>query len=104
MDTTTAIIIILAMFALIVVGGFVVYRRRSGIDIDTPLGSLRMQSSNDPAPQQAAGVTIEDAKSRGGGIVAEDKTGGGASVRKVEAERDIKASSQLPKNPSDPKA
>jgi hypothetical protein len=103
MDTTTATIVIVALFALIIVGGFVVFRQRSNVDIKTPLGSLKMKASNDPPPQQPS-VNIEDAKSHGGGIVAEDKTGGGAAVRRVEAEKDIQATSQLPNNPPDPKA
>jgi FtsZ-interacting cell division protein ZipA len=103
MDTVTAIIIITALFALIVVAGFIVYRQRSSVDIDTPLGKLKMESSNDP-PRQPSGVLIEDAKSRAGGIVAEDKTESGATVRRAEAEKDIKATSQRPDNPADPKA
>jgi hypothetical protein len=103
MDTTTATIIIVALFALIIVGGFAVYRQRSKIDINTPLGSLKMDSSNDPPPHQP-GVTIEDATSRGGGIRAEDRTGRGAAVRGVEAQEDIQASSEMPDSPSNPKA
>jgi hypothetical protein len=103
MDTTTATIIIVALFALISVGGFVVYRQRSNVDVKTPPGSLKMNSSNDPPPQQP-GVTIENATSRGGGIMAEDKTGRGAAMRGVEAEKDIRGSSQMPDSPTDPKA
>jgi hypothetical protein len=103
MDVSTATVIIVALFALIIIGGFVIYRQRSDIDIDTPLGSLKLKSSND-LPQEQSGVTIEDATSRDGDITAEDKTGRGAKLRKVDAQGDIKASSQMPDSPSDPKA
>jgi hypothetical protein len=103
MDSTTAVIIIVALFALIIVGGFIVYRQRSKVDINTPFGSLKMESSNDPPPQQP-GVTIEDATSRGGGIEGRDKTGRGVEVRRVDAQKDIQASSEMPDSPSDPKA
>jgi FtsZ-interacting cell division protein ZipA len=103
MDTATAIIIIIALFALIVVAGFIVYRQRSSVDIDTPLGSLKMKSSNDPPPTQP-GVTIEDATSRSGGIEGRDKTGRGAALRQVDAHGDIRASSETPDSPPDPKA
>jgi hypothetical protein len=103
MDTSTAVIIVVALFALIVVGGFLVYRSRSQVTINTPLGSLDMQSSNDPPPQKA-GVLVEAATSRGGGLLAEDKTGKGVELRRVDVQDDILASSQTPENPPDPKA
>ncbi|MCB9421759.1 MAG: hypothetical protein H6667_18305 [Ardenticatenaceae bacterium] len=102
MDTNTAIILVVALFALIIVGGFFIYRRRSHITIDTPLGKLDMDASSDPepAPPGQPGVVVEDVKSRQGGVLAEDKTGRGVSVKKAEVETDILVSSENP----DPKA
>jgi hypothetical protein len=39
------------------------------------------------------GAVIEDAQSRGGSITASDQTGHGATIRRVEAQNDISASS-----------
>jgi hypothetical protein len=103
METTTATILIVVLFALIIVSGFLIYRQRSNVDIKTPLGSLKMKASNDSPPTKP-GVTIEDATSRSGGIEGRDKTGRGAVLRQVDAHGDIKASSETPDSPPDPKA
>jgi hypothetical protein len=49
------------------------------------------------------GVRIRDAKSRGGGLVAEDRTGRGADVQQVETQGDIRVSSTPAEAGSDPK-
>lgn len=62
---------------------------------------LNIDASN---PQPSLGATVEDAKSHAGGMLAEDQTGRGASVRRAEAQHDIKATSRGPEGGTDPKA
>ena len=100
MDTTT--IVIIAILACIVVAAFLVYRSRARVSLKGPAGiGLEIDASNQPptapTPPQP-GVQIEDATSKKGGILAEDQTGKGAVVRRVEAQDDIMASSTPPKD------
>ena len=99
MDTTLAVVI--AIFALVVVAAFIVYRQQSRVNIKGPLGTgLELDASNQPAPA----VQVEDARSRKGGLLADDQTGRGAAVRRVEVEDDILVSSAPPDQPTAPKA
>ena len=105
MDTTT--IVIIAILACIVVAAFLVYRSRARVSLKGPLGTgLEIDASNQPAatptPPQV-GVHVEDAKSTGGGILAQDQTGKGTLVRRVEVQDDIIATSAPPKD-TPPKA
>lgn len=69
------------------------------MDINTPLGSLHVESSNEETPGKP-GVVIEDATSHGGGILAEaDK---GVEIRRVDVQDDIIATSNSGDTP-DPK-
>jgi len=97
-------IAVIAIFALIIIASFLVFRQRSKVRIKGPLGTgLDVDASNDPLPP-TPGVTIEDAKSRGGGLLAEDQTGRGASVKRVDVQTDIGVSSVPPPKDHDPKA
>lgn len=102
MDTNIATILIIALFALIIVGGFLVYRKRSKIDINTPLGSLHMESSNEETLAKL-GIVIEDAVSRGGGILTENTTGTSTEIRRVDVQDDIIATSTNPGANPNPK-
>lgn len=96
------LVLAVVVFALVAVFAFVVYKRRAKVSIKGPLGTeLNIDAENEPSGP-APGVKIEDAKSRSGGLTAEDRTGRGADVKRVEVERDIKVTSAPP--PSDPKA
>jgi len=104
MNTSTAAIVVVAIFAAIVVAAFLVFRQRGKVEIKGPLGTgLKLDASNEQKPP-APGVEIEGAKSRGGGLVAEDGTGRGAKVKDVEVQDDILVSSTPPKQDSNPKA
>lgn len=91
------------------------YRRKIGIGIQAGEAKLDVQGENDPAPgktptatqpvapanapaAEMPGVNIQDAKS-GGGILAEDKTGQGVNIERVETKGDILASSEMPPAP-----
>jgi hypothetical protein len=102
MDTTA--IVVIAILALIVVAAFVVFRQRTSVRIKGPLGSgLELDASNNP-PRITPGVKIEGAKSRSGGLLAEDKTGRGAEVNQVDVKDDILVTSAPPGENLDPKA
>ena len=115
MDGTTALVIIVVIFAVVALVAIWRYRRRIGIDIQAGPAKLGVQgrasprrarprrkvSQFEPASVPAAdkpGVNITDAKS-GGGILAEDKTGKGVNVERVETKDDILASSETPPAP-----
>lgn len=105
MDTTTVVVV--AILACIVVAAFLVYRSRAKVSLKGPLGTgLEIDASNQaqaaPTPPQP-GVQIEDATSKRGGILAQDQTGKGTVVRRVEVQDDIIATSTSPKD-TPPKA
>ncbi len=102
MDKTS--IIIIAVLGLITIAAFLLFRSRVRVEFGGPLGvKLKVDASN-VTSQSKGGVVIEDAASRRGGVRAEDKTGGGVSLRKIKAEKDIIASSTPAEKLSDPKA
>ena len=101
MDTTA--IVVIAILALIVIAAFLVFRQRARVEIKGPLGTgLKLDASND-LPPLTPGVKVEAAKSRAGGLLAEDNTGRGADVKQVEVQDDILVSSTPPKKDPDPK-
>jgi len=109
-DTTTGIVIAIALFALIAVAYLFVFRKQGKMNIDTPLGKLNIEGSNQDSsqPEQISpplpGVSVKSVKSRSGGLLAEDRTGRGAQAEDVEVETDIIISSENPTEKSDPKA
>ena len=101
MDTTTAAIIVIAIFALIAVAAFLRFQQRSKVEIKGPFDTgLTLDASSDPTP----GAKIGKAKSHAGSVRTEDKTGRGASVDDAEAWGDISAASTPPESEPDPKA
>ena len=96
MDTTSVIII--AIFALIAVAGFLVFRKRGKVEVKGPLGiELKLDASNEQSAPSPA-VKIDGAKSKAGGLAAEDNTGRGVDVKNIEVKDDIFVSSTPPKN------
>ena len=99
----TSIVIIIAIFALVVVGAFFVYRQRAKVKIKGPAGlGVEIDASNQPEPPTPA-VRVKDAKSEAGGLLADDQTGRGADVESVEVHDDILVSSTPPQEDPDPK-
>ena len=96
MDGTT-IIIVVAIFALIVIGAFVVYPK---VKVRLKAGGmgLDIDGSNDKPPAHP-GVHIADAVSDEGGIEATDKTGRGVNIERVNTRDTIRASSEEPDHP-----
>ena len=99
MSTNTAVIIVVALLVIFAIGGFIVFRKRANVKINSPLGSVDFSASNDPAPIQPA-IVVEDAKA-GGGLLADEKTGRGVTVKRVAVQDDILISSEAPKGESE---
>ncbi|RIK45685.1 MAG: hypothetical protein DCC57_16295 [Chloroflexi bacterium] len=99
-------IIIVALLAVVAIVFALRYRGGGKATLRGPFGaSLEAEGSNptpQPEPPPRPGVNVADARSQGGGILAEDRTGRGANVERVEVQGDILASSEAPPDP-DPK-
>lgn len=104
MDRTTSIVLVVAVVVLSIVAVSALLRyQRTKVSMKGPLGmGLNIQSENPLAP--GTGALIEDARSRTGGAEAVDSTGRGATLRRVEVDRDLRASSSNPGAGADPKA
>ncbi len=104
MDTNTLLLIVVLVFAVIVIASFLIFRQRGKAEIHGPFGtSLKLNASNDRQILPPA-VNVQDARSSEGGLLAEDKTGRGVNVARVDVKKDILASSESPAEKPDPKA
>ena len=103
MDTSTAVVLVVALFAVVIIAAIAVYRRRIRAGIKTPFGQLNLEGSNEP-PASRPGASIKDVESRRGGVLADDHTGRGAEVSTAKAEKDIVARSAPPSEETGPKA
>ena len=103
MDNNTVMVVVIALFALVLIVALLAFRKRVKGSIKGPLKTeLSIDASN---PQTPLGATVEDARSHGGSITADDQTGRGASVRRAEAQQNIKATSSKGRETNtDPKA
>lgn len=94
---STSIVLIVALFAIIIVASFLIFRKSIKAKIDGPLGmKLDMDASNQE-PEKKPAIWINDAESSGGGILAEDNHGGGVEINKVKVADDIIATSSKKK-------
>ena len=102
MSNTTMGVLVVLVFGLVIVAVIQVFRQKIKAKVKGPGGlGLEVDASN-TAPPPVAAVRVEDVKSRSGGLVAQDDTGRGADVKKVDVERDVHVTSAPPKD--DPKA
>jgi hypothetical protein len=101
MDNNAVLVVVIALFALVLIVALLAFRKRVRGSIKGPMDTGVSFDATNPPP--ALGATVEDARSTGGSVVAEDLTGRGAAVRRAEAQKDIKATSQSQED-SDPKA
>lgn len=100
MDNNTVIVI--GIFALVIVVVALLYRSRIKASVKGPAGTHFSVDATNPPP--APGATVEDARSHGGRISADDLTGRGAAVRRADARGDITATSRKQEGGGDPKA
>jgi hypothetical protein len=93
MDTTTAAVTVVAVFALLVI--FLALRFRGGLKggIKGPAGTGVDFDASNPKPTTTTGVKMDSVKSHAGNIRATDRTGRGADVRNAEAYGDVDATS-----------
>jgi hypothetical protein len=99
MSTSDAGILIVIVLALVAIFAFLRYNQRARVKIKGPGNiGLDLEASNDPAPR----IVIEDAKSHRGGLRAEEGTGSGVQVRRVEVDQDIQVTTHS--RDHDPKA
>jgi hypothetical protein len=98
MDTSTVTIIVVIIFALIAIFSFVVYQQRGEAEIKILGMSLKIKGSNE-IPQSKPAISAKDITSREGGLMADDGTGQGIEVEKVNVKDDVLLSSNnsLPK-------
>lgn len=96
-STSLVILIVIALFALIVVSAFFVFRKRGKVKITAPLGlGLEVDASNQTTEKKPA-IQISDAESSGGGILVEDNQGNGVEINRVKVADDIIATSSKKK-------
>jgi len=92
-----SIVIIVALFAIVVVASFLVFRKSIKAKINAPLGmKLDLDASNQVSEKKPA-IKISDAESSKGGILAEDNQGGGVDIQRVKVADDIIATSSKKK-------
>lgn len=97
MTPTEAGVLIVAIFALLAIVGFIRFKQKAKLRIKGPGNtSMDLDASNDPQPA----IRAHDVKSRKGGFSAQDGTGRGADIEKVDVEKDI----EITTKPNDPKA
>ncbi len=92
-STSTAIVIVVALLVLVVVAAFIVFRKQAKVKLNTPLGNLDLDASNKDDVTPKPSISIADAESTGGGILAEDNKGDGVDIRRVKVADDIITSS-----------
>lgn len=88
MDTATVTIIVVIIFALIAIFSFVVYQQRGEVEIKILGMSLKIKGSNE-IPQSKPAISAKDIVSREGGLLADDGTGQGIEVEKVNVKDDV---------------
>src|SRR3954463_10337385 len=93
MDTTTAAVIGVAIFALLVI--FIALRFKGNLKagIKGPAGTSLDVEASKPQLTTTPGVRMEGVKSHAGSVQAVDRTGRGADVKNAEAYGDINATS-----------
>ena len=97
------LIVVVVAFAAVAAAAFFLFRQRAKVTINGPFHTaLKVDASNQTPPPTPA-VSVEDAVSRRGGIIAEDRTGRGAQLKKIDVAEDIRATSEKPSGDPSPK-
>jgi hypothetical protein len=95
MDANSTAIIIAIIFAVIIIAGFIIFRRRAKVDLELPGSKLKFEGGNDSAKSVKTGSknksngifgNISIGKTRikvkGSGAVAENKSVGDTTLTK----------------------
>lgn len=89
MDTNTTLIVILIVLVVVAVLAVFRFRQRTTVHIKGPFGTgLDVEGSNE-TPASAPGVSLQDIKSRKGGLRLDDETGDSLSAKGIEVEKDV---------------
>jgi len=96
------ITLILVVFAVVILVALCRRKRVKG-EIKGPCGLGLRVEADDGDEHSQPGAKIENAVSRDGGIVADDRTGHGAEIKNADAKTDIRATSKSSEPPC-PKA
>ncbi len=99
MEINLTVVIVVAIVAAVVLAGFFLFRQRANVSAKSGNKEFSFGGSNDPAP----GARIADAESSGGGALAEDETGRGATIERTKVQDDLIASNRNPRDDA-PKA
>lgn len=92
MDTATVTIIVVIIFALVAIFSFIAYQQRGEAEIKILGMSLKTRGSNE-IPQSKPAISAKDIVSREGGLLADDGTGQGIEIEKVNVKDDVLLSS-----------
>ncbi len=96
MDNNTFYLLIVVVLAALAVIAMLLFRKRSKIDINTPVGGITIDGVNGPSEaQKPPAIDIEDTKSTDGGITV--SANGPIIGRRTEAKKDIEFSQSDPK-------
>lgn len=101
MDANTGIILVVALFAVIIVAAFLVFRGRSKIRVESLLGTLEMDASN-PQPVNRPGASFREGTVKGNATVI-DKGGEGAEAVGVKVGEDLQVINEAPPPQTRPK-
>ena len=92
MDSSTGTIIVVSIFAIIVIFSFMIYQQHGEAEIKIFGISLKTKGSNEKSQPKPA-ISAKDIVSREGGLLADDATGQGIEVEKVNVKDDVLLSS-----------
>ena len=85
MDKQRVLLLALAFLIVVVIAFFAVFRKKGKFEIETPLGKVTAEGSNEPRSE----IQIENARA-GRDIVAGAGSTDNVSVKGVEAGRDVR--------------
>lgn len=93
MDTNTLIIAATIVFAVVAIVAFIRYRRQGSADFKGPFGLRLRVKGEDTTDVQKPGIRAKDITSHEGGLLAEETTGAGIDLERVDVKTDVKLSS-----------
>lgn len=93
MDSGTMIVVVASIFAIIAVAGFFYYRQSGATEIKLPFAMSIKVSGSNAKSQSKSGISAKEINSREGGFLAEESTGQGIEIEKVDVKDDVLLSS-----------
>ena len=105
MNTTTAVVIIIAIFAVVIIVAFLRFRKSGNAEMKGgPFGTeLKIKGEDKASAKSRPGIKADGITSRDGGVMAEDTTGNGIDIKNVDARDDVLLSSNVTRQGDGPK-